>query len=562
MQINTSVKLYLFLKNKLFSMRFLILIILVGCFSSFSISQKDKKPPKLVIGIVIDQMCYEYLYRYKAKFSDSGFVKLMNEGTNCRNTQYNYVPTYTGPGHASIYTGTTPANHGIIANQWYIKHEGKSLNCVGDSKAKTVGSESENGKCSPHNLFSNTITDQLKLTYKEAKVISVSLKDRSAILPGGHLSDGSYWFDKSTGDFITSDFYKATLPKWVMDFNQVNYPEKTMEKQWETLYPLASYTESDKDNSPYEVVFPGKKTPTFPYDLDLIPKNKQFNYFTYTPYANTFLTDFALQSIRSEQMGMDLTTDFLCISYSSTDILGHAFGPYSVEIEDMYLRLDKEVARLIQTLESTVGKDDFILFLTADHAVVPVPQYLTDKNLPGGYLNLGFNIEALNSELKEVFGAPLIQSYLNNNIYLDDKTMSLLAIDKLDVVRLIQKKIQSWEGVKAVYNSSDLQSPDLKSEWAEMVQQGYVFERSGDLIFILHPGYLTKDKDVQGVGTSHGSAFNYDTHVPLLWYGKGIPRQEIFRRINITDIAATLTYFLNVQRPNATTGEPILEVLD
>ena len=522
---------------------------------------QNTEAPKLVVGIVVDQMCYEYLYRFQPKFSDSGFLKLMSKGTNCRNTQYNYVPTYTGPGHASIFTGTTPSNHGIVANQWFVKKEGKSINCVGDAKAKTIGSTSNKGNCSPHNLLSNTITDQLKLTYNEAKVISVSIKDRGAILPGGHLSDGSYWFDKTTGDFITSDFYKNSLPSWVNAFNTSNYPEKVMKSKWETLYPIVEYTESSQDDSPYEFIFPGKKTATFPYDLSLIPSNKQFDFFTYTPFSNTFLTDFALKSINKEQLGSDAITDFLCISYSSTDILGHAFGPYSIELEDMYLRLDKEIARLISSLETQFGKDNFVLFLTADHAVVPVPQYLVDKKLPGGYLDLSAHVADLNNLLKSEFGAVLIQSYMNNNLYLDDKTIALLSIDKSKVISLVKDEVTTWNGVKAIFTATELQSSDRKTEWAHMVQQGYVSDRSGDLIFILQPGYLTTDEDVQGIGTSHGSSFNYDTHVPLLWYGKGILPKEVFRRVNITDITATLTYFLNVQRPNATTGEPILELL-
>jgi predicted AlkP superfamily pyrophosphatase or phosphodiesterase len=543
-------------------MKFLISCLLVLGFHFNSFNQSSATPPKLVVGIVVDQMCYEYLYRFQSKFSDSGFLKLMSKGTNCRNAQYNYVPTYTGPGHASIYTGTTPSNHGIVANQWFVKKDGKSINCVGDSEAITIGSTSNKGNCSPNNLLSYTITDQLKLTYKDAKVISVSIKDRGAILPGGHLSDGSYWFDKTTGDFITSDFYKKSLPTWVNAFNASDYPEKVMKSKWETLYEIGEYKESSQDDSPYEFVFPGKKKAVFPYDLSLVPSNKQFDFFTYTPFANTFLTDFAFQSIKNEQLGIDNVTDFLCISYSSTDILGHAFGPYSVELEDMYLRLDKEIARLISTLEAQFGKDNFVLFLTADHAVVPVPQYLVDKKLPGGYLDLSAHTSILNDRLKVEFGADLIQSYMNNNLYLDDKTIALLSIDKSKVIDLIKDEVATWEGVKAIFTAEELQSSDRKTEWAHMVQQGYVSDRSGDLIFILHPGYLTSDEDVQGVGTSHGSSFNYDTHVPLLWYGKGVKQQEVFRRVNITDITATLTYFLNVQRPNATTGEPILEMFE
>ena len=535
--------------------------VLVICLS-FSIHGQVSEPPKLVVGIVVDQMCYDYLYRFQDKFSDSGFVKLMNEGTNCRNTHYNYVPTYTGPGHASIYTGTTPSNHGIVGNQWFVKSKGISVNCVSDHKVKTIGSNSKKGERSPHRLLSNTITDQLKLTYKDSKVISISIKDRGAILPGGHLSNGTYWFDKKEGKMITSDFFRKELPLWVKEFNDLDYPSKSMTNVWETLYPISTYSESEPDDSKYEALLPGKSKPVFPYDLSVVPEARKYNIFTSTPYANTYLTDFAIKAITSESLGLDKQTDFLCISYSSTDILGHAFGPYSVELEDMYLRLDLELSRLIKTLEDKVGKENFVLFLTADHAVVPVPQFLVDKKLPGGYLNLEEKAIELNELLQVKFGSKLIQSKVNNNIYLDDKTIQLLGLDKAEIINFIKNEIYKWDGVKEVFTNNDLTLDCAKSEWSNMVRQGYVRDRSGDLIFILQPGYLTEYSDKSHTGTSHGSAFNYDTHVPLLWYGKGMKGKEVFRKINITDITATLTHILNLQTPNSTTGNPILELLE
>ncbi|MBL1280923.1 MAG: alkaline phosphatase family protein [Fluviicola sp.] len=310
----------------------------------------------------------------------------MTDGTNCRNTQYNYIPTFTGPGHASIYTGTTPSNHGIVANDWFDREIDAVINCVADSNVTTVGSNSAYGYCSPKNLKTNTITDQLKMTYPNAKVISMSLKNRGAILPGGHLSDGSYWFDFSTGQFITSSFFKKELPKWVLDFNAQKQADNYLEKEWNTILDISEYTESGPDDSPYEHLLPDKTTPTFPYNLKEMTRGQaNYDLFTYTPFANTFLTDFAIGSILEEGLGVDNQTDMLCVSYSTPDMVGHAFGPYSVEIEDIYIRLDLEIKRLIEELEKRVGKNEFMLFLTGDHAVVPVPQYLIDNKLPGGY---------------------------------------------------------------------------------------------------------------------------------------------------------------------------------
>jgi predicted AlkP superfamily pyrophosphatase or phosphodiesterase len=542
---------------------FLVLLLL----PLFAFNQKTEKP-KIVVGIVVDQMCYEYLYRYQDRFGENGFKKIMQNGTNCRTTLYNYVPTFTGPGHASIYTGTTPANHGIVGNEWYDRIAGRVLNCVFDSTAKSVGTTSSGGMCSPKNLKTYTITDQLKMTYPNAKVISVSIKDRSAILPGGHLSDGSYWFDYSTGKFITSSFYTSDLPQWVKDFNSVENAEKYMKETWNTMYDISSYTASGPDNSPYEHVLSGKTTPTFPYDLaqmnatSLAAGKNNFSLFTVTPFANTYLTNFAMNAITSEKLGTDAQTDMLCISYSTPDIAGHSFGMQSVELEDMYLRLDLELAKLICSLEKQFGKDGFVLFLTADHAVVPVPQYLVDKQLPGGYMFVKQPLEALKKACLDKYGASLVLCEENQNIYLDLKKIEELNLSTAQVADFVAKQIRAWEGVKAVYTPSDL-ATTAKDQWQDMVIKGVHPRESGDVVFILEPGYLIKEVDDPAAhkGTSHGSAFNYDTHVPLLWYGASIPSQEVFRTVEITDIAATLSHILFLQRSGAMTGLPILEIL-
>jgi predicted AlkP superfamily pyrophosphatase or phosphodiesterase len=524
---------------------------------------QGKPKPKLVVGIVVDQMCYEYLYRYQAKFSRQGFVKLMNNGTHCRNTQYNYVPTFTGPGHASIYTGTTPVNHGIVANDWYDRTLHKTVNCVGDTSVQTVGSGSTSGLCSPKNLKAHTITDQLKLTYPASRVIAVSIKDRSAILPGGHLSDGSYWFDYSNGNFITSTFYKTALPGWVSDFNAQKQADSYLQQTWNTLNDISTYTESGPDNTPYEILMPGKTEPVFPYDLKAMSgSTPNYSLFTASPFANTFLTDFALNALSSEKLGQRKETDFLCISYSTPDIVGHAFGPYSVEMEDIYLRLDLEIGRLIQQLEKKVGKENLVLFITADHAVVPVPQFLTDHQLPGGYLFLTPLMETLKTKAAAHFGADFVITEENNNIYFDRALIESKGIDLLAAQEYVKEEIRNWTGVKRVYTAHELELTSTDLEWRDMVGRGFRYAESGDVIFLTEPGYLTKGTDTERAhrGTSHGSSFNYDTHVPLIWYGGMIPKQEVIRRVNITDITATLVHLLNVQKPNATTGEPILEI--
>ena len=539
----------------------LLVLVLVATTQLFG--QKGETP-KLVVGIVVDQMCYEYLYRFYDKFSDGGFKRLTNEGANCRNTQYNYIPTYTGPGHASIYTGTTPSNHGIVANDWYDRDTKREINCVEDSTVTAVGVNTVYGKFSPLNLKANTITDQLKLTYPEAKVVSMSIKNRGAILPGGHLSDGSYWFDFNSGRFITSSFYTDQLPEWVQTFNDENNVDRLLKGKWETLYAIDTYTESGDDDSPYEHLPLGKDKPTFPYDLDAIRMSAtKYTQFVYTPLANTFLTDFAIRSLQNESLGKDEQADFLAISYSTPDIIGHAFGPYSKEIEDTYIRLDLEIKRLLEELDEKVGKKEYTLFLTADHAVVPVPQQLVDMGLPGGYLFLDQYMPNLRQKLTDKFGTDVIEAHENLNFYLNMNLIEEKGLDLNAVKSFIIDEVSAWEGVKRVFDTRDLYSASLDDEWKDMVRKGYYPKESGDIMYILKPGYLPKTTDIEDShkGTSHGSAYSYDTHVPLLWYGKRIPEKEIYSPINITDITPTLSHLLNLQLPNAVTGKPILPIL-
>ncbi|TSJ44831.1 alkaline phosphatase family protein [Fluviicola chungangensis] len=540
-------------------MRFLsvLLLLCLGFISNPAFSQKNT--PKVVVGIVVDQMCYDYLYRFYPQFGKDGFKRLMDKGAHFRNVTYNYVPTFTGPGHASIYTGSTPSNHGIVANEWYYRPFGREVNCVEDTTVSTVGSGSTYGKCSPYFLRSNTITDQLKLTYPGSKVIGISIKDRSAILPAGHLSDGSYWYDYATGNFITSTFYKKELPDWVSRFNDQKLVSNYVNQPWNLLKDSACYTYINQDNSPYEGLVGGKASPVFPYDFSKATAADQFTLFTILPAANTFLTDFAIEALSKEQLGKHVTTDFLTISYSTPDIAGHSFGPYSLEMEDMYFRLDQELARLFRSLDKEIGKGEYVVFLTADHAVVPVPQFLKDHHLPGGYLFLQSKVENLRRTGIEKFGKDYLKTIENDNVYL---TPDVLGTEmESQVIAFFKTEIAKWTEVKRVYTKEELLSK-TDENWQQMVASGYDKERSGELIFILQPGYLPKTADTPGShqGTSHGSAFNYDTHVPVLFYGKDILPQEVFTPYEIVDITATLVHILDVQRPNTAVGKPMLEL--
>lgn len=530
------------------------------CLLSFSLIGQ-KNTPKLVVGIVVDQMSYDYLYRFYPHFSKLGFRKLMDQGSNFRNVNYNYVPTFTGPGHASIFTGTTPSNHGIVSNEFFYRPFNREVNCVEDTAVKSVGTTSNYGKRSPYFLRSNTITDQLKLTYPQSKVIGVSIKDRSAILPAGHLSNGSFWYDYATGRFVTSSFFMSELPNWVIQFNAQNRVLQSMKQPWNLLRDSSCYAHFHQDDTPYEVLLAGKSKPVFPYDFSHLSDQEKFDYFTVTPFANTFLADFAIQAMKSEALGKHPTTDFLTISFSTPDIVGHDFGPYSLELEDVYLRLDLEIAKLIQALEKQVGKSNFVLFLTADHAVVPVPQYLIDKQLPGGYLFVKERKQKLEQDCQAKFGKNYIQLIESDNVYLDKSILN--TPQEREVIEWVKQEILKWSEVKCVYTKYELANQSADN-WQSMTARGYDRERSGEIIFLLQPGYLPKSKDSEHArqGTSHGSAFNYDTHVPMLFYGRNIPKQDVFTPYDITDIAATLVHVLDVQRPNSAIGKPMVELFE
>ena len=532
-------------------------------FCSTTLSAQNTDQPKLVVGIVVDQMRFEYLYRFRSKFGEDGFKRIMGEGFTLQNGHYNYVPTYTGPGHASVYTGTTPAVHGIIGNDFYDKTERKMVNCVGDARFKPVGIDEGNGDVSPARLITTTITDELKLaTQKKAKVIGVSFKDRGAVLPAGHMADGAFWFEN--GKFITSTYYMSKLPDWTEKFNQRNLPETYLSQTWNTLLPIEQYTESGPDESPYETKFKGKTNTSFPYDLRELRKTNGDGVIYYTPFGNDLLTELAKAALDGEGLGTHTVTDFLTISYSSTDALGHAMGPNAVEIEDMYIRLDRNMADLLKTLDKKVGKGQYTLFLSADHAVAEVPQYLHDNRIPSGYFNEA-NVKAnLEAYLQKYYpGREVIENISNGQVFLNQAAFGAdprsAGVDMLIVTELISKYFMATEGVADVFSEHLIrQTPYNTTGVKGMVVRGYHPKRSGDLAIVLEPGWFESSR-IQG--STHGSPYTYDTHVPILFFGKGIRKGATATYHTVTDIAPTLSVILKIRFPNGATGQPVTEAL-
>ena len=534
---------------------------------AFSQTPSPSDRPKLVVGIVVDQMRQEYLYRFYNKYGNGGFKRFMNDGFMLKNAHYNYAPTITGPGHASVYTGTTPAVHGIISNEWYDKNLHKEVNCVNDPNQKAVGNTDSKGEISPWRLLTTTITDELKLfSQKRSKVIGISIKDRAAVLPGGHMADGAYWYDGKSGNFITSTYYMTQLPEWVQKFNAQKLPDQYLSKEWKTVYPIEQYVESGPDDNPYEGKIGGKEKTTFPYDLKELRKNNTgHDLLTTLPFGNDLLTEMAKATLAGENLGRGSFTDFLAVSYSSTDILGHGVGPNAIEIEDMYIRLDKNLEDLFKTLDGAVGAGNYTVFLSADHAVSDVAQYLKDNRVPSGYFNAANTKATLNDFLKKYFpGKDMIEAIDGEQIFFDQEAFQndpkSSGVELMVATELVMNYLLSQEGVANVFSESIIRQGRYDEAGVKgMVIRGYHPKRSGDVVMVLEPGWYDASRIH---GTTHGSPYTYDTNVPMLFYGRGIKKGSSVKYHPITDIAPTLSMLLNIKFPSGCTGNPIEELFE
>ena len=520
---------------------------------SFEASIADK--PKLVVGIVVDQMRYDFLYRYSEKYSSGGFKRLMNEGFNCRNNHYDYAPTVTAAGHAAIFTGSIPAINGIIGNEWFNQKTGKSVYCVEDSSVRTVGSDSNAGLMSPKNLLVSTITDQLKIANNfQSKTIGIALKDRGSILPAGHTANAAYWFDSKNGAWITSSFYMNDLPQWVKDFNSMKMPQKYMAEGWKTLLPIEKYTESTADNQAYEAKLSGEKTATFPHELAAQSGVNLLEVIRTTPFGNTLTKDFALATIQSENLGKSPKTDFLTISFSSPDYVGHAFGPNSIEVEDTYLRLDKDIEEILTSLDNSLGKGNYLVFLSADHGVADVPGFWQSQKLPAGVVDAAMSSREVKTALKTAFGeGEFIIAEDNSQLYLNANLMEEKKISYTQIYEIVRKTLLKRDDVADVIDLHNLANSTLPDYQLSYVKNGFNPRRSGDIMVVLNPSWFAGRKQ----GTTHGSLYRYDTHVPLLFYGWKVKSGETTLRTNISDISPTVADLLNILEPNGSVGNVI-----
>ena len=539
-------------------MRLYVLFLLTVVFNlqTFSQSAKPAKrdKAKLVVGIVVDQMRNDYIERFWNHYSDDGFKRLVNQGYRFKDNHFNYVPTYTGPGHTSIYTGTSPMNHGIIGNKWFDKTTGKMVYCAGDTSVMSVGTTDVTGQMSPHRMLSTSIADENRLaTQMRGKTIGIAIKDRGAILPAGHTANGAYWFHgNNEGKWISSTYYMETLPKWVMDFNNSGKAASYL-KTWNTLYPIDKYIESGADLNNFEGGYKGKETATFPYDVaKLKTDNNNFEILRSLPYGNDFTTDFAMAAVIGESLGKDYDTDFLTISYSSTDYIGHNFGVNSKEVQDMYIRFDKNIADLLKFLDKEVGKDNYILFLTADHAAGEAPAYLESLKIPAGYFNATELQKHLETLVEKEYGdKKLIANVYNDQIYFNYKLMKQLNVEARNLQEKVAGYLLDYKNIQSVYTRDQIINGAFTEGMDAAVKNGFNHKRSGDLAYMLSPS----NSSYQHSGSTHGTAFSYDTHVPLFFYGKGVKNGSTSRRSEIVDIAPTVATMLGISYPNGATGK-------
>jgi len=524
-----------------------------------AVASTDLPRPKLVVGIVVDQMRWDYLYRYYSRYGNGGFKRLLNEGFSCENTNIDYIPTVTAAGHTAIYTGSVPALHGMAGNDFIIQATGKSMYCTDDSTVQTVGSTSAAGKMSPRNLLTTTVTDELRLaTNFHSKVIGIALKDRGGILPAGHTANAAYWFDDKTGNWITSTYYMKELPKWVNDFNDQKLPETYLKTDWTTIYPINTYLQSTDDNTKYEGAFKGMNAPTMPVKTSGLYKNN-LGLIRTTPYGNTMTLDLAVAAINGEQLGKGDATDFLALSLSSTDYIGHQFGINAVEIEDTYLRLDRDIASFLTYLDAKEGVGNYTVFLTADHGAAHNPAFLQDHNIPAGVWDDGTALKDLNKFLLDKYKIDgLVLSLINYQVNFNNYILKYLRLDENAVKNDCIQYLSKLPEVAFAVDMQKAQTANIPEDLRTRIINGYNIDRSGAIQVILKPGYFSGRA---ATGTTHGTWNPYDAHIPFVLMGWGIKHGSTTRETHMIDIAPTIAALLHIQAPNGSIGKVVSEVL-
>lgn len=515
--------------------------------------------PRLIVGIVVDQMRYDYIHRYWDDFSDEGIRKMVISGTFCKNAAYHYLINETAVGHASIATGTMPSHHGIISNSWYDNLLEEITYCVDDERVKTIGGSYEAGRSSPSRLLASTLGDEIRLASNfKSRVFGVAIDNAAAILSSGHSANAAYWFDDQTGNWVSSSYYMDSLPSWAREFNEKKLAETYLSRSWETLLPLSEYTESLSDTSEFETGFDGRNV--FPYNLDQISKgrHREFSFLKYTPFGNVYTRDFATAVLINEDLGQDDYTDYLAVGFSSNEYIGRLFGSNSVEMQDAMLRLDIELAHFLEFIDEFVGLQNTLVFLTSDHGLAHQPAYLRSHKIPAGDFNPYSSLSLLGSYLNAIYGkGDWVKFYYGQQVYLNHGLIENAGIPYQEIQDRTARFLIQFEGVSNALTSYTFQTSNFSEGIAFRMQNGFHQKRSGDVIINLAPGWVEKTDQ----NASYHSSSLGDNHVPLIFYGWKIRRSTLARPVKMIDIAPTISYFLDISRPNVSTGDIILELM-
>jgi len=511
--------------------------------------------------MVVDQMRWDYLYKFYNLYGNDGFKRLLKNGYNCQNTSVNYIPANTGPGHACIYTGSVPSIHGIAGNNWMDVQTCTGMYCVEDKNVHQVGDESKAPCYSPVNLLTTTITDELRLaTNLKSRVYGIAIKDRGAILPAGHLANAAYWYNDKTGGFTTSTYYPNQNPAWLQAFNKRKLGDSMVKQGWKLLYPADKYELSTVDANNYEKAYKGEKAPVFPHSFDTLADSDRYAVLKSLPAGNSYSIMMAKACLEGENLGMGKETDFLALSLSSTDYIGHQFAPNSIEIEDCYLRLDKDIANFLRYLDRRYGRGNYLFFLTADHGGAHNATYLADLDIPAGVFNVN-TTDQLNAYLKTQYGADsIVASIVNYQVFLNREVIGKTDYELWEVKQGIIDWMNKRPEVAYAIDMANMDKTPVPALLKQMAVNGYNKNRSGDIQLILNPGWY--DNGGKTTGMTHGSWNPYDAHIPLLWFGWHIPRGETSRPVSMTDITPTLAALLRLQAPNGCIGTPIVEIAD
>jgi predicted AlkP superfamily pyrophosphatase or phosphodiesterase len=521
--------------------------------------ENSVKKVRLVLGIVIDQFRYDYLTRFEDLFATGGFRRLLREGAVFTNANYIYLPTVTAPGHAAFMSGSVPALNGIVGNDWFDRELGKNVTSISDSSVKLLGGQGGE-PASPSRLIGSTVGDQLRLSNNgQSKVVGIAFKDRAAILPVGKHPNGAYWFNSTSGTFVSSTYYFSDLPGWAREFDQNNRPDKYFGARWDRLLPDVAYQRSLPDDSPYEKSPRGNKFPHIIDGGESKPGKLFYENFRESPFANEYTVAFAKAAIEGEKLGQDDYPDLLTVSFSANDSVGHSFGPYSQEVEDITLRTDRVLADLFSYIDQKIGLGNTIIVLTADHGVAPIPQHSQDIGLGGGTFPSKTLTSTIQTDLDKRFGAAAwIRASVNGNIYFDYDLVERQKVNRQDLERAGCEAALKVQGVGNCFTRTQLlYGPLPPGPISGPAARGFNAERSGDLVIVVKPFYLQRTE----IGTSHSTPYSYDTHVPVIFYGAGIAAGSYSNPSSPSDIAPTLATLLKIEPPSNTVGRVLTEAI-